>query len=155
MASVDNNNAEDTSKRTFKDISNSEIEKIFNNRKSKATQEATKLWMRAFRDFLKEKKLPEPEELTNEELWDVLHIFYPSVQKKDNTDLKTTTLKGIRAAINRFYRDRKGIDIVSDPFFLVANEMFKGVIMKNKENGLSTIDHKKVIEIVLLRKERP
>ncbi len=66
--------------------------------------------------------------------------------------MKTTTLKGVWAAINHYYKERRSIDIVSDPMFLKANEMFKGVIVKNKENGLGTIEHQKVIEKTDLHK---
>lgn len=101
--------------------------------------------MNAFKAFLEEKGLPKPDDLSNEQLRDALHIFYPSIQKKDSSDMKTSTLKGVRAAINPYYKDRRAIDIVSDPLFLEANEMFKGVLMKNKENGLGTVEHKKIM----------
>ncbi len=84
MAACQNIETDAAQKSHFKDISAEELDEIFNNRKAKSTQNATKLWMNAFRAFLEEKNLPEADTLTNEELQDALYLFYPSIQKKDN-----------------------------------------------------------------------
>ncbi len=129
----------------FKDISEQEKDEIFKNRQSKSTQYSTQLWLRMFQEFLDVKNQPKVDKLSDAELCDALHDFYPSIQKKDLFDMKTTTLKAGRAALNRHFKQSRGLDIISDPAFLVANEMFKGVTVRNKQNGLGIVQHKKVI----------
>ncbi len=76
MAASHSNEKDASKQRTFKTVSSDELEKIFNNRKAKSTQDVTKLWINGFKAFLVEKNLPEADNLSNE---DALHLFYPSV----------------------------------------------------------------------------
>ncbi len=118
---------------------------IFKNRQSKSTQYSTQLWIRMLQEFLDVKNLPKVDDLTDLQLQDALQDFYPSIQKKDASDMKTTTLKAGRAALNRHFKQSRGVDIISDPLFMPANEMFKRVTVWNKQNGLGVVEHKKVI----------
>ncbi len=49
------------------------------------------------------------------------------------------------AGINRHIKETRGIDIVSDPHFMRANEMFDGVKVEAKNQGKAITVLKKVI----------
>ena len=70
-----------------------------------------------------------------------------SAQEDDNKDCmySISTMKSIRAALNRYFKDTRKIDITADTNFINANEIFKGLMKINKQNGRGTIVHKKPI----------
>ena len=51
----------------------------------------------------------------------------------------------MRAALNRFFKETQGLDIIANPAFIHANEMFKGVTKKGRHEGRGSLDHKKPI----------
>lgn len=109
---------------------------ILDGRKAASTNKATKVWMKCFNDYLTEKDLPDADTILIDELPDVLTNFYTELRKADaQGEYKTSTLKCIRAAINRYYKNSKSLDILSDPRFIRSNEMFTGVARKAKEEG--------------------
>lgn len=126
-----------------------EKEEIFKKRKAPSTNEATKVWMKCFNDYLKEKNLPDADLLTLEDnqLPNVLSDFYTEVRKSDaEGEYKTSTLKCIRAAINRHYKATRSLDILSDPRFIKSNEMFTGVAKKAKQEGRGEVESRPPIE---------
>ena len=84
----------------FKTLSDAEKEEIFAKKKAQSTNDATRLWMNCFNDYLLEKNMPNADKLSTQELAYVLYHFYSEVRKK-NTDendpndgcFKTQTLK--------------------------------------------------------------
>ena len=58
----------------FKTVSDSEKEKILSNKKAKSTNNATKLWMNCFKDYLIECNHPPLEDIPNEDLPKILII---------------------------------------------------------------------------------
>ena len=67
----------------------------------------------------------------------------PAQKKKKN--YKNTSMKAIRAAIARYYREKRSIDIMSNEAFLRANSVFTGILQVNKEQGLGNIQWKKEV----------
>ena len=95
--------------------------------------------------------------LDNTQLSDVLCDFYIEVRKKrvpddvnsddpEDEDKKTsdknTTLRAMRAALTHHFIDTRNVNIIQDPMFLKANEMFLGKTKENKEKGLGKIGNK-------------
>lgn len=120
---------------------------IFDQRKAPGTNEATKVWIRCLNDYLAEKKLPDIDTISTDELPNVLSDFYTELRKVDaKGQYKTSTLKCIRAAINRYLKGNRSLDILSDPRFLSSNEMFTGVAKKAKEEGRGEVDSRPPIE---------
>ena len=129
------------------------------------------MWVNCFKDYLKENSLPSIDLISNEQLADVLCDFYVEVKKKkpnpndqievkdegdtyfappvdEDTALsyKTSTLRLIRGALTRYFKDTRKLDIRSNDLFIEANEMFIGKTKHNKEKGLGNINNKPPIE---------
>lgn len=117
------------------------------NRKAPNTQKATRLWMNVFREYLDQRNYDTAEIIDTKELPDALTNFYTELRKTDGTsEYKMSSLKSARAAINRFYRESRCLDIITDTRFIRANEMFKGVTRKAKQEGRGDTESKPPIE---------
>lgn len=157
-----------TKKTRFGKASESKKEYIISQRKKPSTHKATKLWMNCFTDYLAEKELPKLDDITREQLPQILEQFYSEVRKKEVRDnpeensleeeentaalYKNTTLKAIRSALNRYFKDKLGIDIISSEPFIKANAIFEGVQKINKALGKGNIVSKPTLEDVDLKK---
>ena len=51
----------------------------------------------------------------------------------------------MRAALNRYFIEKRGINIITNDCFLQANEMFQGVTKKGRREGRGSSEHKKPI----------
>lgn len=111
------------------------------------TKKATKVWMNVVTAYIKEKQLGVCiEEIPTDQLPTFLFNFYSEV-RKDNKDLySNTSLKAMRAAINRHLKETRSLDIVADSRFIRCNELFKGVQLEGKKAGKGTVKHKDEIE---------
>ena len=87
--------------------------------------------------------------------------FYSEVQQK-NLDEKdatpkryhNTTMKGIRAGINRYTKEKCNIDIISDKRFIRCNELFQGVLKENTAAGFGNVTHNDPISSEDLERSR-
>ena len=64
----------------------------------------------------------------------------PRCKKKKN--YKNTSMRAIRAAIGRYYKEKRSIDIISGEPFIRVNSVFIGILQLNKESGLGNIESK-------------
>lgn len=145
MDSADEFEEDKTSR--FKTLKKKAKEDIYDKRIRDSTREATKVWLKCFNDYLKEKKLPNAETVETKDLPDILMDFYTELRKADGEgEYKTSTLKCIRAALNRYYKDTRCLDIIANAAFIKSNQMFKGVTSKAKEEGRGETDSKPPIE---------
>lgn len=120
---------------------------ILDERVKKNTQKATKVWLNVVTAYMKEKKLGVCiDEITTEDLPNFLFKFYSEVRKDNGQIYSNTSLKSMRAGINRYIKETRSIDIVSDPKFMRTNELFKGVQLQGKKAGKGTVKHKEHIE---------
>ena len=77
--------------------------------------------------------------------------FYPSLKKvrksnpEDNEDYKNSSMQCIRAALNCYFRETRGIDIISHQKFVKVNEMFATLTTKGKKEGRGEIKSKDAI----------
>lgn len=139
-------------KRRFATVNNEKREGIMEKWNKPNTNKATKLWVNCFTDFLEEKEYNKIDLLTDAELPTILENFYTEVRRKnlkDNNEEDTmysnTTLRAIRAALNRYFKEKRGIDIISNNAFIKANQLFTRMQKINKEEGRGTIKHKEPI----------
>lgn len=137
----------------FKRCTTKDKSDIYDGRKAPNTNKATKLWMNCFSDYLKEKKLPPVYKIESDDLPNILSDFYTELRKTDGeNDYKISTLKCIRAALNRYFKGKHGLDIIADRRFIKTNEMVKGVTRKAKLDGRGEINSKPPIEPEDLKK---
>ena len=73
--------------------------------------------------------------MTDEELPNVLNDFYTEARKIDGSDYCVQTMKCLRARINRYFKAERGLDIIDNPAFIKANEMFRGVNKQKRIQG--------------------
>lgn len=111
-------------------------------RKSKSTNDATRHWTDTLREFLKEQNKPTLEEISDNDLAKELELFYISVYSKKSEKYKSTTLKAMRTALNCYFKDHCGVDIIQDKIFFRANELFLGLLKENKKEGSGQVTHK-------------
>ena len=137
----------------FKSTTKEDRDNILLESKPKNTRKSTDLWMNCFQKYLVKKSLPTADRIKNEDLPDVLESFYCEVEKttiktskklgeNEEKGYKNTTMRTIQAAIARYYRDQRGIDIITNENFLRSNQIFKGVQKMNKKKGLGKLDSK-------------
>ena len=133
----------------FKTLNESDKDELWSKKNAKNTNDSTKVWIKCLREYLCEKNLPELETLSNEDLGDVLSNFYTEVKKKkvpddadDESDYKTSTLRVIRSALTRHFKETRKIDIRQHPSFLKSIEMFICITKANKEKSLGVIESK-------------
>ena len=113
--------------RHFYSKTEEEIASILEGRSAKNMKRATKSNIKTFHDYLHEKSMPNLDDLDMNELPVILENFYPNLQRVNGEDYKLQSLKCIRAGINRWTKENRNIDIISDVHFTKANEIFKGV----------------------------
>ena len=96
--------------------------------------------------------MPKAIDITTDELPQVLESFYSKVQKKPKSDksddaesYKNIKMRTIRAAIARFYRETRSLDIISNEQFIRTNAVFTGLQKINKKKGLGTIQRKTAV----------
>ena len=89
------------------------------------------------------------EEMNKEELNACLKSFYTSARKQDGQFYKSSSLKAIRAAIDRYLRmppHSKQFSIVADPAFTEANKILDAFVKELRKSGkISSVVHKKAI----------
>ena len=88
------------------------------------------------------------EEMNKEELNACLKSFYTSARKQDGQFYKSSSLKAIRAAIDRYLRmppHSKQFSIVADPAFTEANKILDAFVKELRKSG----------ELVVLCIKRP
>lgn len=71
----------------------------------------------------------------------VLRKFYVGARKTIGERFKKTALQNIRYGLKRYLKQKRGIDILSDPDFHESNEVFKAVWTDLKRRGLGNIEH--------------
>ena len=86
--------------------------------------------------------------MSQAELNNCLKQFYTSARQKDGSYYKKTTMKAIRAAIERFLKKKckKGFSIVGDPTFAEANAVLDAFVKDLRKSGkIAGTVHKKPI----------
>ncbi len=143
---VDNDTTDFTLKmQYFAALNEDQQQQLLENRQSNNTRVQTKSHLRLLNDYLSEKKLKKLEEFTDVELPDLLFSFYTNVRKEEGEIYKLASIKCIRASINCYMKDNRNIDIIADPRFVKANQMFKAVTVKTKKQGKAVTISKRVI----------
>ena len=117
-------------------------------------------------DYLKQKCLPNITDLDHvsvEQLPKILESFYVDVRTQKciydengdplltlNGDIQyeeytNNSLRSLRAALNRYFKLKLNVNIMDNPAFIRANELFAGKLRINKEAGKGTTRQKDLI----------
>ena len=86
------------------------------------------------------------EDISNNDLNEVLRAFYAAVKTADGEVYSKSSMINIRCGINRHLTCLgRVIDITNDKDFTGANLVFSGVLKKLRKDGLDVTQHKKAI----------
>ena len=133
----------------FKTLSVADKGKILEKKKTKLTNNATRLWINCLTEYLVKKGYPELEAIETPQLPPILTNFYSELKKKnadqsdendveDSYEYKNSTLRAIRASLVRYFKDTRRVDIICNEMFIEANDMFLALTNVNKEKGFNT-----------------
>ena len=126
----------------FAESSEEDIQRLLEEKNSENTKRATKTAVKILRDYMAEKGYnPRFEDLDKRALNNVLRKFYVEARKKNGDLYKKSALSCIRFGINRHLQYRRNVDILNDPEFVDANEVFKAQIVELKRLGKGEVDH--------------
>jgi hypothetical protein len=132
----------------FAQNSDTEIQSILNSKDSDNTKRATKAALTVFTQYLVEnnKSIDLNSLITNQEVADTLISFYADARKKNGGKYKLSGLRVIRFGLARHFNTEFGIDIIKDPGFKKANDVFLVVYVNLKRDGLGKTEHTPAIE---------
>ena len=128
----------------FADLSREEIPGLVAGKDSKNTQLVTKTALTTFRAFCAEKhpdKRQDFDEISKEELNELLVDFYPNARKKRRGHFKKWALSSIRFGLQRHFMLKREFNIISDPLFKQSNQVFEAVEVELKRQGLAKVEH--------------
>ena len=84
-------------------------------------------------------------EILDADLPALLDEFYCKAKPIKGENYAIQTLKCIQAGLNRYFKKNRNIDIISDPRFIMANEVFKSVAVDAKKKGMGVVKSTKPI----------
>ena len=73
--------------------------------------------------------------MKDEDIPTLLENFYCDAHTKSNECYGTGSFKSMRSNLNRYFKEKRGINITSDSGFVKANLMFKAVQVQAKKEG--------------------
>ena len=123
----------------FADLSRQEIAGLVEEKDSKNTQSATKTALSTLKAFCGEKypdKVQKFDQISKEELNELLVDFYPNARKKTGGNYKKTALTSICFGLQRYFNRKRRFNIIADGAFEQSNQVFEAVVVQRKRQGL-------------------
>ena len=122
-------------KYVFKSVPENKMQTILEQKDKVNTQKATQSAVSQFKAYLRMKKLLNIMSIDLELPASTLRSYYVELRPQNDENYSVQSLKFKRAALNRFFKPNRGIDIILDTEFTRANKMFKGVLVQYKKSG--------------------
>ena len=121
-----------------------ELALLLSNRLSNQTKNVIKTSTKVLNDYAmtKNRSLSELEDLSKEDLARFLRTFYAEVRKISGELYAKKYMITLRYGIQKHFERTIGIDIVIDPAFKEANEVFQAMMVKLKCEGKGVVKHK-------------
>ena len=133
----------------FTILSDTQIKDLEKKKRAKKTENATKIGMNTLKEFCEETQMARFDELKSvpeNELCRILKNFWASARKKDGQRYKVNALKGLRFALQRYFVEIRGLDIINEETFREANTVFDNILKLSKSEGFGDTDHYPEIE---------
>ena len=112
-----------------------EIDKILEERNAANTNRSTKTAMSCLYEYIAVKGLPKLEHTPDLDLPELLESFYANARTKKGEIYHTQTMKSMRSNLNRWFKEKRAINIIDDVQFTRANLIFKGMKVQAKKAG--------------------
>ncbi len=97
-------------------------------------------------EYIADRNLPELKDTPDNALPSLLESFYTDVCTQAGKCYHLQSLKCICAGINRYLKDTRNIDIISDLRFTKTNQMFSGVTKQTRKEGHGSTKSYPIIE---------
>lgn len=138
----------------FVTLTSEELSKLTIKQNAKNTDRATAFGIKLFNKYLTEKGVISPDigTMPPNVLNNLLVEFYPGARTEKGELYKLNSMKGLRSGIQRYYLEKKEIDIVDSNMFNTSNTCFNNVLKTIKESGKGDTDHHPEIEPEDIRK---
>ena len=136
----------------FDKKSKEDTDKIIYERSAENTRNGTKTWINLLNKYIVLRHEGNSiEDVKDEDLPDLLERFFTELKKPkgknndQNEPYKNSSMRVIRGGINRYLKEKRNIDIMSDDRFIRCKFLFQGVMKQNKAKGYGSIVHKNPI----------
>ena len=150
-------------RKRFKVATEEDFDQLLSKQGSRNTKIATQSAVTCLKDFCKQTMCQceetdtcecsgQFETMSKMDLATLLCHFYVGARSKSGDVYKTTTLNSVRFGLARYIKKTLAIDIISDPEFTKANEIFKAQTFEMKKHGRGGIEHHIEVEPEDLRK---
>ncbi|XP_072032990.1 uncharacterized protein [Amphiura filiformis] len=130
----------------FLELTPDEVLDIENARNERATDMQTKVYIKILKDWCVARSVdPKFELLDPDELCQLLRRFYAEVRRQDNTPYSASSMRCMRAAIQRHLKSapyNRTFNIMSDARFNPANKVYTGKLKLIKREGGRPPKHK-------------
>ena len=127
-----------TKKQRFSNLSSTEIQLLIEKKDSENTQKVTKNAVATLLAFCNKISPNESsprddkylEELSSEELNELLTAFYPNAWGKNGENYKKSALMGLRFGLQRHFLFKKNVNIISDQEFSKSNQVYEAIMVE-------------------------
>ncbi|XP_056593567.1 zinc finger MYM-type protein 4-like isoform X1 [Triplophysa dalaica] len=127
-------------------ISSADLDELENSRNESSTVKQTVWAVKCLKTWMREKQINSIDLTTVEksELTPVLREFYGSIRTSKGELYGISSYVGLRAGLNRFFNDpplSRGWNLMQDPEFRPANNVFKGIVKQTRRSGRDVTTH--------------
>ena len=119
----------------FGSSSEDEKAKILEGRNRPNTNKSTQTALGCLNAYIEAKGLKTLDLHTNDELPKLLESFYADARTVKGELYHVQTMKSMRSNLNRWFKEKRDVDVIEDIRFNKANLMFKGAKVRSKKAG--------------------
>ena len=126
----------------------STIDEIKESSKPELNAKKTEAATNVFRTYLRFSDQPTNfEEFNKEKLKNTLMRFYVEARREDGKPYKPSYMHSVRYSLTRYLDFTRGINIMTDPFFKEANQVFETNLEKLKKTYVIPVEEKDVVKL--------
>nr|XP_054760698.1 uncharacterized protein LOC129266966 [Lytechinus pictus] len=126
----------------FASLGEEQSEEIIDQKDARSTKRVITLTENVLKAYCEHKGFTIQETITSAELSNFLLSFYAEVRRSNGELYSKRSMITLRYGLQRHF-SKFGFNIVNDPEFREANDMFHAVLLKNEGKG--SVDHKEPI----------
>ncbi|XP_063952768.1 uncharacterized protein LOC135153558 [Lytechinus pictus] len=128
----------------FASLGEEQLEEIIDQKDARSTKRVITLAENVLKAYCEHKGFTIQETITSTELSNFLRSFYAEVRRSNGELYSKRLMITLRYGLQRHF-SKFGFNIVNDPEFREANDMFHAVLVKLKKEGKGSVDHKEPI----------
>ncbi|XP_072176075.1 LOW QUALITY PROTEIN: zinc finger MYM-type protein 2-like [Diadema setosum] len=126
----------------FASLGEDDLDQLIDEKDSKSTKRVINLAENILKAYTEAKGLSISETITAQELNKFLRSFYAEVRRSNGEFYSKRSMITLRYGLQRHFKKVSAFDVVNDPQFKEANEMFHAILVKLKKEGKGSVVHK-------------